>query len=140
MCDAKYRNLLHTYKLNKQKQNRYGVDCVKWEYFDIFDNTIGLKMSSRRDDNFFDTLFNDSKDDLVYLDLSMRPDSPELSSSPGRSNNKEMRISQYLKLKIQNDIRNMKMKARIWKEKKQLKEREIGAIIQLAKALKNKKK
>ncbi|CAG9138732.1 unnamed protein product [Plutella xylostella] len=142
MCDAKYRNLVHTYKLNKQRECRYGVETVKWEYFQLFDKNLGLRLRLPEPGmDCLDSLVDESVDTSRFLkeDLLMLESPPP--SPPGKSKKytRDLRLTQYLRIRAENDALNMKLKARIWKEKKQIKEREIAAILQLAKALKNKK-
>lgn len=46
ICDAKYRNLLQTYRKNKKKQSSTGESSITWEYFSTFDEVLGCKASS----------------------------------------------------------------------------------------------
>lgn len=47
-CNQKYRNLLWTYRTNKQRASTTGTgsQAVKWPYFEIMDSVLGTKASS----------------------------------------------------------------------------------------------
>lgn len=46
-CHAKYRNLLQTYKNNKDKRlKNSGESSITWEFFDLFDSVLGCKAST----------------------------------------------------------------------------------------------
>jgi len=38
LCNDKWRNLKMTYRKNKQRALKYGIECVKWFYFKDMDN------------------------------------------------------------------------------------------------------
>ncbi|CAH2017586.1 unnamed protein product [Acanthoscelides obtectus] len=46
-CYGKYRNLLQTYRQNKEKRlKRTGESQIRWEFFEIMDRVLGNKASS----------------------------------------------------------------------------------------------
>lgn len=46
-CHMKYRNLLQTYRTNKEKRLKStGESSIKWEFFDLFDSVLGSKAST----------------------------------------------------------------------------------------------
>ncbi|XP_067138073.1 uncharacterized protein [Centruroides vittatus] len=42
-CDMKWRNLLATYRKNKDRARKSGEGCITWPYFQLFDEKYGYK-------------------------------------------------------------------------------------------------
>lgn len=57
----KYRNLLFTYRTNKQRANTTttgtGIEAVKWPYFEIMDSVLGTKASKNPPSIFWSAQF-----------------------------------------------------------------------------------
>ncbi|KAG5887090.1 hypothetical protein JTB14_018258 [Gonioctena quinquepunctata] len=55
-CHAKYRNLIQTYKNNKDKRLKStGESKISWEYFEQFDQVLGYKLSTVPTENLLST-------------------------------------------------------------------------------------
>lgn len=157
-CDIKYRNLLATYRKNKQKKNSTGESPIKWEYFDIMDEVLGTKASScLPKDNIGDSMEeNDSvetnnsqkqgKENSVVDDEELETKiqgEEETLEKTGKKKKTGISFQSYLfeklkREKIKEQEKQKKDQER-WEEKKKLKEREIDAIFTLAKAIGEKK-
>lgn len=152
-CDIKYRNLLSTYRNNKKRLLQCGEGCINWEYFHQFDEVLGYKTFSALSESALG-------DSLILNTSSKRPASQPASPAGSNSGedvqyvtteNKKTKIcfSDYFALKLGRDMelrkeqldlrkKELALKEKIWKEKKALKEKEIKAITQLAKAMSEK--
>lgn len=148
MCDSKYRNLLATYRVNKKKQRTTGESAITWEYFEKMDEVLGQKASSHPAENMLmDTLQplspSSELDGEEGASTSSSVQSFSDTSSVGREKRKKSKdsltLSEYLYCKIKSDEERQRMREERWKEQKELKERGINAILDLAKALTNNK-
>lgn len=50
-CDMKYRNLLKTYRANKERMEKDGLAC-NWPYFDLMDSYLALPSSGLVEENY----------------------------------------------------------------------------------------
>lgn len=48
LCNDKWRNLKMTYKKNKQRELKYGIQHVKWFYFKDMDNIFKSPLQERK--------------------------------------------------------------------------------------------
>lgn len=129
----KYRNLLQTYKLNKEKQRKSGESKVTWELFNLFESRLGEKSSVMPPDELLSSTINNSLDDG---DESLVSESDETSEkSKIKPANKKMNLSRYLYEKSIRQTKKEKKDEERWVEKKLLKEKEKQAINNLADAV-----
>lgn len=152
-CHGKYRNLLQTYKHNKEKRlKKSGESTITWEYFELFDTALGHKASTCPPMNILSTSLprnenissNKSTDIGSEGEVESENENVEAtpkriktaaatpSSSTGsflsRKHDKKISLPEYLYLKNQRE-------KEIWEDKKRFKEREIDAINNLAAAI-----
>lgn len=146
LCDSKYRNLLCTYRINKRRQKDTGDDNtpIKWEYFDIMDKILGTKASSCPPMETLGSSLDDRtpESDCERAPESLESDVEEASRQPKKKKvQREVSIKKYLFLKLEKDKEKDAEKAKKeedrWKEKKELKQKEIDAINNLASAIGN---
>ncbi|XP_018578654.1 golgin subfamily A member 6-like protein 22 [Anoplophora glabripennis] len=161
-CDIKYRNLLATYRKNKQKRNSTGESPIKWEYFDVMDEVLGAKASScppkqnisdsmeLEHDNEVETNISEQENvdfTIDELETTKQSESKEKSIKKKKTG---VSFQSYLYTKLKNEEkleRDKKVKEEEkqrkdqerWEEKMKLKEKEIEAILTLAKAIAEKK-
>ncbi|XP_032686613.1 uncharacterized protein LOC116851386 [Odontomachus brunneus] len=158
MCDIKYRNLLATYRTNKKKQNSAGESNISWKYFEIFDRVLGYKASSAPSTIMLGSSLQESQDNLsTSTDSDIEKDKCIDTNISGKidklDNDKPVRkrklfsIQNYLMEKLQRDEimqdKRLKLaeekenrKKEMFTEKMRLKEKEIEAMLEIAKILK----
>ena len=125
----KYRNLLATYRSNKERRRRTGEGTIKWEFFKKFDSVIGNKASVMPPDcNLGGTLVSDEESNDT-----------EVKKDEGGMN---MRI--YLKRELEMDEEDKKQKREwkkvMWEEKKAIKQAEVQVLRDLVNVIQNKSK
>lgn len=150
ICDTKYRNLLATYRKNKEKQKSTGAGAVKWDYFDIMDNVLGGKASScPPTEDICDSLETDleaeagtsgscevEEDAVTEKKNTKRKSGISFQSYLAEKMRREERLE---KEKKEKEEEKQKREQEKWQEKKVLKEKEIDAILALANAIAGKK-
>lgn len=141
-CYSKYRNLLQTYRRNKERSMKTGESRVQWEFFENFDTVLGNKASTIPPANILSTSINQTEPPVqtgrseelsTVATVSSTPEPAEslLEHVPQHKKNKknvELSIPQYLFYKREKDEEK-------WREKKELKLKEIAAINNVANAL-----
>lgn len=160
MCDIKYRNLLGTYRANKKKQNSTGESSISWEYFEVFDAVLGYKASSAPSTNMLGSNLEDPQDylstDSEFDNLIGKDSSSDTNNSIKNDKHDKIKhvkkrklfsIDNYLMEKLERDQKLQEKKIKLAEEKEntkkemftekmRLKEKEIEAMLELAKALK----
>lgn len=161
MCDAKFRNLLTTYRSNKKKQSSTGEGGIKWEYFELFDSILGHKASSKPPDKLMgDSLLEDisiddntQKNTICSEKENINNNSESVKSryfKKVKNVKKPYTIENYLEEKRKWEIEKYAEEKRLqeeklaferekWQQKKDLTERQIDAILTLANAIASKK-
>ncbi|CAH1114889.1 unnamed protein product [Psylliodes chrysocephalus] len=87
-CNAKYINLLQTYRHNKDKRLKTtGESKITWEYYCIFDNVLGTKDSSRPREELLSTSLQNSDENKCQEDDS-QPGTSGLQKKTKNSNSK----------------------------------------------------
>lgn len=126
-CHAKYRNLLQTYKLNKEKRLKStGESKITWEFFDQFDEVLGCKSSTSPAEYLLSTSMEIESDQEVKL---------QTQDKENKDTQKKLSVSRYLYEKNKARSRQEEKEDLRWAEKKALKEKEIEAINNLADAI-----
>lgn len=98
-CNNKYRNLLTTYRHNKDKRLKLtGESKITWEYFNLFDETLGAKQSSTPSQSLLCTALESSRQNSTE-----NPVLPVIKKVNKRNKLKEntMSINEYLFQKAQ---------------------------------------
>lgn len=140
-CNTKYRNLLQTYKQNKEKRSKTGDSKITWEYFEMFDNVLGTKPSIIPDKNLLSTSIeseiSDQSDPETELEAVKDDHKEEKLPKVMRKRKlcKELPVTQYLYLKEKRHVEDREFAVKKWDETKQLKKDEISAINNLAQAI-----
>lgn len=144
-CNNKYRNLLQTYRQNKEKRlKKTGESKVTWEFFDTFDSVLGSKSSSAPPKKMLSTsieeLSNDDDDDSsaskeVGTSSKIDDDCLEIPHATKKKGTCDLSLSKYLYFKKVTKEEDVKKENARWEEKKALKMEEIKAINNLADAI-----
>lgn len=134
-CHAKYRNLIQTYKNNKDKRLKStGESKITWEYYEQFDDVLGYKLSTVPTENLLSANMEIDAD-VISKKIDDDVISKKENKCPHKSKEKKLSVSQYLYEKNKSKAtRDQKDDIR-WEEKKALKEKEIEAINNLADAI-----
>lgn len=109
-CNNKYRNLLSTYQRNKDKKLKLtGESQITWEYFNVFDETLGTKQSSAPSPSLLYTALENNSQNAAENPQEL----PVLTKMNKRNRMAEntMSINEYLFQKAQKS-------EVIWEEKK----------------------
>ncbi|KAK9505200.1 hypothetical protein O3M35_009303 [Rhynocoris fuscipes] len=143
-CDSKFRNLLSTYRANKKKQLENSDALITWEFYESFDAVLGKKvLQNSSSETIIDSLDIEIANDEVATTVSMEGQSEEENITTNTTTNKLL-LGEYLYLKNKREEvkvkRKFEMLQKQWEEKKKLKEKEIDAILRLAKAISTSKK
>jgi hypothetical protein len=133
-CNSKYRNLLQTYKQNKEKRSKKtGESKITWEFFQMFDAVLGTKPSVIPDKGLLSTSIEieDSDEETEPVDDHKE----EMRPIKKRKVCKELPVTQYLYCKEKRHEEDRAFAAKKWNETKELKKEEISAINSLAQAI-----
>ncbi|KAK1159908.1 hypothetical protein AOXY_G21355, partial [Acipenser oxyrinchus oxyrinchus] len=122
-CDAKWKNLLSTYRKNKDRMKSSGNQAVHWEFFQDMDEVLGTKASNNPSNNLLvsSLLTGDSEDDPPIQPASLSTS----SAAP------EKKCTDCLQVYVEQQGKKIKM----WGEQKIVEEKKIEAINNLAKAI-----
>lgn len=149
-CNQKYRNLLCTYRTNKQRASTTGTgsQAVKWPYFEIMDSVLGTKASSNPPLNSLVCSIRgvrghqaQPEDEHYEEDV----DDPQTSQQGPPSNKKKkngVTMKEYLLFKMESEKEKLekqeeenKEKARFKERELNIKEKQVEAILELTKAI-----
>ncbi|CAH1995208.1 unnamed protein product [Acanthoscelides obtectus] len=84
-CYGKYRNLLQTYRQNKEKRlKRTGESQITWEFFEIMDRVLGNKASSMPPPQSLSSSINKS---MISEDIDSSEDSTQGTNKGIRKKN-----------------------------------------------------
>lgn len=125
--NEKYRNLLQTYRKNKEKQKHTGEGRIKWDFFEEFDNVLGHKASSMpSSDNLGSSLTSDDDSDQQHVKKQKKSD-------------KGLTVNEYLLWKKQMKLEKERREQQKWQEKKELKVKELEVLRDLVNVLQKEK-
>lgn len=150
LCDAKYRNLLTTYRKVKEKVKEKGSSFVRWEFFELMDSHLGhipytSVKYSQVVPNDVDQAREDEEEEEEEMVLEEEKE-PSLIRGRGRKRPK-LTISQYLQNKLRADERKRReyqileeKRLKLEYKKLELEQKKIDVLKSLVVALKQGKK
>ena len=124
-CNEKWRNLQATYKRNKDKKGTSGHQAVTWEYFEVMDKVLGTKASTKPPSSqLFSSLQGQGTDPPTDVE-------PQPSTSKKAVHTKRRASDIWIEAYRQTQEKRSKQ----WEEQKELEEKKIEAINNLAAAI-----
>lgn len=134
-CYGKYRNLLQTYRANKEKRlKKTGESSITWEFFDLFDEVLGHKASTYPQDSILSTSIVEEST-ISKEDEKIRSENDSENEEPPNKKiikkvkrDKKITVTEYLFQKNEREKEALH-------NRQILKEREIDAINNLAEAI-----
>ncbi|XP_029102608.1 uncharacterized protein LOC114909196 isoform X2 [Scleropages formosus] len=129
-CDSKWRNMMSTYRKNAERAKRRGAQIVHWEFFQAMHDVLG-KAADDSDEQRNGQLSKKlatvmaSKKFTPILPTPPLPPTPSPSPAPSRPPQDVLQL--YLELQ--------ERKMDLWTQQKDLEERKIEAINNLARAI-----
>lgn len=137
-CQQKYRNLLQTFKLNKEKQKKTGESKITWELFELFDSYLGTKSSVIPSDSLLSSNMESEQSSELEATTSVSDcdavDDKENGSKKPKKGLK-MSVSHYLYEKNKRQLEKDRKEELRWNEQLKIKEKEVDAINNLADAI-----
>lgn len=132
-CDLKYRNLLKTYKKNKEKQKKSGADSITWKYFEILDNVLGCKYNINPPPELVGgTLSDDDENENNVTNSESTTQNQNLiNTSAARKSKRNDWKADYFKKKLELKKQDMERKEREWQEKCQIEKSKIETMKEL---------
>lgn len=131
-CDQKFRNLMQTFKKNKNKQKTSGESSIVWPYFKVFNDFFGNKICiSPPKEILGSTMISQEEEDESQSDAENK------CKSTTRKRKSEMIDwkQKYLEAKLQRKKDNDERAIKKWEEQKEVENERTKALVDLNKTL-----
>lgn len=137
-CDDKWRNLVGTYKRNKDKKNSTAHEAIGWEFYELMDEMLGAKAStqpaaSQLFSSLQPTVPFSAIQPTVASESSRAQTQPHIAPKISKGSATKRSAKSAAWIEMQKDIQDKRMK--MWDEQKDLKLKKIDAINNLSTAI-----
>jgi len=135
-CDEKWRNLVSTYRRNKDRLKSSGHGAVSWAYYDVMDELLGSKASSVPPASQLLSTFTPTVDAMVTsaaTTANNSVDNLEAQELPSQKKTKKRTTKAAALVELERE--NQDKRAKMWEEQKALEQQKIDAINNLAAAI-----
>lgn len=134
-CYGKYRNLLQTYRHNKEKRLKTtGESKITWEYFETFDQILGNKASSMPPMNILSSSIAGTDSSTLNNTEDSTNSTEKITDLPSTNRKKEKKIGEELSIGQYLYYKKTKDEEK-WNEWKEIRLSEINALNNLADAI-----